>query len=93
MASSKQENFEDEMNQQEYYDEICESGEEEELESTMLNVNKTIEQNKSTIHSSETAAASASTKQKKKITKEVMVELVEKEKLTKMRVTMKVAHH
>ena len=91
MASSKQENFEDEMNQQEYYDEICESGEEEELESTMLNVNKTIEQNKSTIHSSETAAASASTKQK--ITKEAMVELVGKKKLTKMRVTMKVAHH
>ena len=50
--------------QQKYDDEIYESGEEEEL-----NVNKTVEENKSTIHSSETAAASASTKQKKKSNK------------------------
>ena len=69
MASSKQQNFEDEMNEQEYVnDEIYESGEEEELESPMPNVNKTIEDITSTIHSN-TAAASASTKQKKKNSK------------------------
>ena len=45
MASSKQQNFEDKMNKKEYNDEIYESGEEVELESTMPNVNKTIEEN------------------------------------------------
>ena len=91
MAISKQQTFKDEITSQQqpaFSEEIYESEEEEELEA-MTDINKTVEENKMTIQSTEATAM----KQKEKC-KGVMVEQTKRGKLRKTpQMKTRVVHH